>query len=155
METKSNHVRLEWIRVKLGYIGKLVVDSVGMKGGLCLFWDDSIDVNMISYSKFHIDAQVVAEKGASWRFTGMYGQLKSSQRIHSWIFLHRLHGMSTLLWVCAGDFNEILDDSEKKGGSQHRSSMMDAFRCALDDCGLQDLGFSGPEFTWSNKREGL
>jgi hypothetical protein len=27
------------------------------------------------------------------------------------------------------------------------------FKECLDDCGLSDLGFSGPKFTWTNKKE--
>ena len=30
---------------------------------------------------------------------------------------------------------------------------MTAFREALTDCSLIDIGFTGPAFTWSNKRE--
>jgi hypothetical protein len=30
---------------------------------------------------------------------------------------------------------------------------MAAFREALTDCSLLDMGFNGPPFTWSNKRE--
>ncbi|KAK3222225.1 hypothetical protein Dsin_009250 [Dipteronia sinensis] len=52
----------------------------------------------------------------------------------------------------AGDFNEILEDSEKVGGPQKLRSLLEGFRYALDDCNLQDLGFSGPAFTWCNKR---
>ena len=47
VETKTNHVRIEFVRVKLGYSSKLVVDSNGSKGGLCLLWSDSVDVNII------------------------------------------------------------------------------------------------------------
>ncbi|KAK2653118.1 hypothetical protein Ddye_012974 [Dipteronia dyeriana] len=32
---------------------------------------------------------------------------------------------------------------------------METFRVALDDCELQDIGFSGQSFTWCNKREGV
>jgi hypothetical protein len=31
---------------------------------------------------------------------------------------------------------------------------MERFRTCLDDCGLADLGFSGYEYTWNNRREG-
>jgi len=44
--------------------------------------------------------------------------------------------------------------NEKQGGSDKRISGMLAFRNVIDDCGLIDLGFSGPVFTWSNKRKG-
>jgi endonuclease/exonuclease/phosphatase family metal-dependent hydrolase len=30
---------------------------------------------------------------------------------------------------------------------------MEAFRVALEFCGLEDLGFTGPKFTWSNKQD--
>src|SRR5438128_7139455 len=29
---------------------------------------------------------------------------------------------------------------------------MDQFKSCLDDCGLVDLGYSSPSFTWSNKQ---
>ncbi|KAK0599131.1 hypothetical protein LWI29_002648 [Acer saccharum] len=38
------------------------------------------------------------------------------------------------------------------GGNSRSESLMEAFRSTLDFCGLRDLGFSGPKFTWSNRR---
>jgi hypothetical protein len=49
-----------------------------------------------------------------------------------------------------GDFNEILLGHEKKGGLPKPQSCMDNFREALEDCSLDDLGFSGDMFTWRN-----
>ncbi|KAL5831728.1 hypothetical protein ACOSQ4_017082 [Xanthoceras sorbifolium] len=57
-------------------------------------------------------------------------------------------------WLCGGNFNEILEDSEKKGGNPRPRFLIKNFRFALDSCGLSDLGFSGPPFTWFNKRDG-
>lgn len=54
-------------------------------------------------------------------------------------------------WCCAGDFNEILEQAEKDGAGPRRESQMVGFREALEDCGLCDLGFTGPKFTWSNR----
>ncbi|KAA3476668.1 reverse transcriptase [Gossypium australe] len=50
-------------------------------------------------------------------------------------------------WILMGDFNAILDSEDK------RSPSTIGTRCKLfgnfvDSCGLQDLGFSGPKFTW-------
>lgn len=52
--------------------------------------------------------------------------------------------------MCIGDFNRILDQSEKYGGRPYASSLNDAFCSFLNTHGLVDLGFSGSPFTWSN-----
>lgn len=55
-------------------------------------------------------------------------------------------------WICIGDFNEILDNSEKDGGkdggNQRPASLMNDFRDALFDTGLQDIGVHGDWYTW-------
>ncbi|KAK3230421.1 hypothetical protein Dsin_002302 [Dipteronia sinensis] len=153
VEMKVTHSVLETMRVKLGFFGKLVVDCVGRSGGLCLFWTNFLKVDLLSFSRFHIDVQVNSHGGKIWRLTGFYGHPVASERFHSWTLLRRLHGMYSLPWFCVGDFNEILNDSEKVGGQSRSSTLMDNFRSALDDCGLEDLGFLGPPFTWCNKRD--
>ena len=57
-------------------------------------------------------------------------------------------------WVCIGDFNTILQSTEKLSKRLPQHSQMDAFREALDHCQLEDLGFCGYQFTWNNKRPG-
>ncbi|KAK2641420.1 hypothetical protein Ddye_023183 [Dipteronia dyeriana] len=125
METKVYNFVIENIHVKTGYYGKFMVNSVGRSGGLCLLWSSYVDVSLVSYSNFHIDVDIVSHKDIRWRFTGFYG-----------------------------DFNEILMDSEKSGGIQRPQNLMENFRSALNDCGLQDIGFVGSTFTWCNKRDG-
>ncbi|KAL5734451.1 hypothetical protein ACOSP7_032312 [Xanthoceras sorbifolium] len=41
-------------RSELGFSGKLVVNCNGKSGGLCLFWVDSIIVDWLSFSTFHM-----------------------------------------------------------------------------------------------------
>ncbi|KAL5734017.1 hypothetical protein ACOSP7_031878 [Xanthoceras sorbifolium] len=86
---------------------------------------------------------------------GFYGKLVVERDVHSWTLLKRLHGLSSLPWLCGGDWNEILYDSEKLGGGVRAPFLIDNVREAVGYCGLQDLGFFGPEFTWCNKREGV
>ena len=66
--------------------------------------------------------------------------------------LRTLHRQFSLPWCCAGDFNEIVSLSKKKGGRPRPDAQMQAYQEVLDECGFQDLGFSGPEFTWCNNR---
>jgi hypothetical protein len=48
------------------------------------------------------------------------------------------------------DFNEVLMSYEKEGGQPKSQASMDKFREALEDCQLDDLGFSGDMFTSRN-----
>jgi hypothetical protein len=57
-------------------------------------------------------------------------------------------------WLCMGDFNEILNLSEKWGACTQANGQMEAFRRTLEDCFLCDLGFKGIKYTWRNGRAG-
>ncbi|KAK3211530.1 hypothetical protein Dsin_016236, partial [Dipteronia sinensis] len=52
-----------------------------------------------------------------------------------------------------GDFNEVCYDSEKIGGLSKKWSAMADFRESIEESQLEDIGFRGPKFTWSYKRE--
>ena len=65
-----------------------------------------------------------------------------------------LRGESTLPWLCIGDFNEILRPEEQHGPNERDSSQIDAFREAIDICGLADLGYRGLDWTWEKKVAG-
>ncbi|KAL0407262.1 UNVERIFIED_CONTAM: hypothetical protein Slati_4040100 [Sesamum latifolium] len=100
----------------------------------------------------YIDVSAQLEDNQSWwRFTGIYGAPDISQRVDTWRLLTRLHAQSTRDWLCAGDFNEILDRSEKSGGPPRLNWQMRNFRTALTECGLSDIGFTGSPFTWINR----
>ncbi|KAK3195440.1 hypothetical protein Dsin_026750 [Dipteronia sinensis] len=116
METKADKNLMESIHTRLGFNGKLVVECEGSCGGLCMYWTNLVDVNLFSFSRYHVDVKVLSHSGFTWRFTGFYGHPEVSQRHHAWTLLRRLHSRSDLPWLCAGDFNEILEDSEKQGG---------------------------------------
>ena len=56
-------------------------------------------------------------------------------------------------WVIARDFDEALSNEDKYGGRAVSNSRSLEFKECLDSCNMIDLGFSGPRFTWTNKRE--
>lgn len=63
-------------------------------------------------------------------------------------------GKLLLLWLVVGDFNEIVNDTEKLGKNlQNADKMRDSREC-LEGCELDDFGFVGHSFTWTNKRAG-
>jgi endonuclease/exonuclease/phosphatase family metal-dependent hydrolase len=110
-------------------------------------------LEIFNYSRRHINA-VVKDMGGQpiWKMTGFYGHPDSSKRDESWATLRHLKLCGPIPWLCAGDFNEIVDQSEKEGYAVRREAQMVRFREALEECQLGDLGFVGPFFTWSNRR---
>lgn len=52
------------------------------------------------------------------------------------------------------DLNDIIVGSGKKGGNLRSHDQLMMGRDTIEECGLQDLGFVGYPFTWSNGREG-
>ena len=154
VETKVKQNRMEKIKFSLGFSNGLIVPSRGRSGGLALLWSTEVNLEIKSYSQYHIDAIVTEQdNNFTWRFTGFYGHPESNLRKDSWKLLSYLNSQFSLPWFCCGDFNEILYVSEKSGGPQRTQHQMDGFREVVNLCGFHDLGFSGPQYTWCNMRE--
>lgn len=66
--------------------------------------------------------------------------------------LTRLEQVFDKLWVCIGDFNEVLSINEKEGRADRSSRLIANFQQCLDSNGLKDLGFTGSWFTWAVDR---
>ena len=104
----------------------------------------------MSYSSGHIDAIVSEEQGMKkWRFTGFYGHLETSKRGESWTMLEDLSRWSNLLWVCMGDFNEIMHAKEKVGGGIRPEGQMRCFIEIINRCRLRDMRYVGSNYTSS------
>jgi hypothetical protein len=155
METKLGKNKMELIRIKMGFSNLFVVDSVGRSGGLALLWDDDTELEIQNYSRRHINAVLSPTDGvAPWKFTGFYGHPDVQKRHEAWGLLRHLASLEPVAWLCAGDFNEIVDISEKFGGAGRAAGQMNNFSETLAYCNLMDLGNRGHFFTWNNGQEG-
>lgn len=45
MKTKSNHKRMDEVRNMLDFKGCFMVDCVDRSGGLCLLWNDEMEIS--------------------------------------------------------------------------------------------------------------
>nr|POF17280.1 hypothetical protein CFP56_18392 [Quercus suber] len=111
-----------------------------------------MDIDVDSTSLNHIDVIINKGKEDAWRFTGIYGHLESSRKNETWEMIRGLSRKFSLLWLCAGDFNEILKSHKKMGGAPRRESEMRAFRNMVDECELVNLWYTGLKFTWKGTR---
>ena len=65
---------MEKIKFSLGFSNGLIVPSRGRNGGLALLWSTEVNLEIKSYSQYHIDAIVTEQdNNFTWRFTGFYG----------------------------------------------------------------------------------
>jgi hypothetical protein len=80
METKCSRVRVEVVRVKLGFTRAFMVDLVGRNGGLALLWKDDSEVEIQNFSRRHINAIVTQEGLEQWKLIGFYGHPEWAKR---------------------------------------------------------------------------
>ena len=150
---KGGHVaNLRW---RLGLKYCITVDSMGTGGGLALFWHESVEVSLIEKHQRYIDVHVKENPEAvRTRITFVYGEPRTDQRHIMWELLRRLHGRSSEPWLAIGDFNEAMWGFEHFSACPRPERQLVAFRDALSDCGLSDLGFSGLPYTYNNWHNG-
>lgn len=144
---------------QLHFKGCIPVDCEGFrfsrKGGLCVMWSESVDLELISFSNNHISLKVDEGNGARmWLFSGIYGWPEINKREKTLSLMRNIKPNGGEPWLCTGDFNTIMWATEKKGGNPKNWLEMNNFRNTIAICNMSDLGFSGNRFTWSNGRGG-
>ncbi|CAN1249350.1 hypothetical protein LINPERPRIM_LOCUS7118 [Linum perenne] len=51
-------------------------------------------------------------------------------------------------WLLSGDFNAMLKQEDKRGGTRFSLSQNQPFIDCCNVCGLSETSFCGPKFTW-------
>lgn len=83
--------------------------------------------------------------------TVVYGFNTIEERHSLWEFLLYQASMISEAWCVMGDFNSILYQKDRIGGTQIKQYEIDDFATCLENCDLQELPFNGPYYTWTNK----
>lgn len=117
---------------------------------------ESVDIQILSMDNHRIDGTVGEDNGVLWRLTGVYGWFETNQKCRTWEMINWLGRDNRLPWLLGGDFNKILQESEKRGGVSCDFNNICDFRDCLDQNSLKELDFVGSPFTWrKNKTTGL
>ena len=154
IEPRISEDRAQTVIDSLPYTHSHRVDPTGYSGGIWLLWNESPSfmVEIITRSEHSIHPLVkVHSSSASFLFTAIYAPPQFYKRKFFWDYLQNLAPNISLPWVLMGDFNDMTSNDEKLGGLLVNRSRISAFRNCIDNCGLIDLGFHGPCFTWTNK----
>jgi hypothetical protein len=127
---------------------------LGRSGGLGIFWNNEIKIELLPYSQYHIDAVVTTSDSVPWRLTCVYGEAQGNERHKTWDMLKFIKASNPLPWLCIGDFNEVLLREEHMGVNVRSNTQIKAFRETVDVCELMDLGFIGLPWTFEKKVAG-
>ncbi|XP_057419026.1 uncharacterized protein LOC130713258 [Lotus japonicus] len=137
----------------LEFQGVHVEDAIGFSGGIWILWDTSIlDIHVLrSHRQFvHTKVRIIGTSQAAF-VTFVYGSPQASLRAELWEALPSLLPNHDAPWMVLGDFNAYLEASDKAGGGALNLPSMQRFQSCLTACGLFDMGFKGPPFTWEGR----
>ncbi|KAF7832197.1 reverse transcriptase [Senna tora] len=153
-ETRVGSARADNILSNLGFSGFYKVDPMGYAGGLWVLWDArevKLTIQGNTFQEIHALLEVGNHQPMLICF--IYASPILEKRKLVWINLEEIASVNTLPWLVCGDFNEVLSQEEKWGGNPALMSRIRDFRNCLNNCGLDDLGFVGQNYTWFNKRD--
>ncbi|XP_050241299.1 uncharacterized protein LOC126690218 [Quercus robur] len=155
LETRVGGDRAKGIIDRLPFDGSVHTDTIGYTGGFWMLWDsERVDVNPLANTEQEIHAIVkVRNANSSWLFTAVYASPRTDERHILWNNLIKTAELHDLPWVVVGDFNEPLSGEDKFGGRAVSVSRLLLFKKCLDKCNMIDIGFSGPRFTWTNRKD--
>uniref|UniRef100_A0A803M5J3 Endonuclease/exonuclease/phosphatase domain-containing protein n=1 Tax=Chenopodium quinoa TaxID=63459 RepID=A0A803M5J3_CHEQI len=122
------------------------VDSMGLRGGLCVFWFAPVVVEPLLVSPHVILCQVV-ENLVIKHVLCLYGAPQVSDRMTMWSEISDILASYPNV-VIVGDFNQVEYLSDKAGGNLDIPGRHDFIQWKLDN-GLLDIPFSGLSFTWT------
>lgn len=157
METKNKQSLLEKIRRRLHFSYLCYVDPMGISGGLALWWNDEVDLQVRAKSQnlFRCVLTITgAAAAAAWLVTFVYAPPSWNDRKIFWNTLQNLVETNGYPWLCLGDFNEIGWSWEKQGSRGGNRVQMQFFQNFVENCELTDLKFKGAPYTWTNNQGG-
>jgi len=103
--------------------------------------------------RFSVSVLLQASDGSEpWCLTSVYGLQPDADKVEFLAELRSIRSSISHPWMIAGDFNLILDATDKNNLNLNRRNM-GRFRRFVDEMELKDVPLHGRYFTWSNERE--
>jgi hypothetical protein len=135
-QKQGNNLIVSNIKCRLGMNACFTIDGHGKGGGLALYFNDSIKIDVLFYGLRHIDTLIWdGSHHIGWRETFIYGEPNTQNRHVMWELLRRIKPRS---------------QAPRSARKRPERQMLD-FRELLSHCGVHDLGFRGKPWTYDNK----
>ncbi|KAG2330884.1 hypothetical protein Bca52824_002064 [Brassica carinata] len=142
---------IEGVLMKIGFHDLRTVEPKGKSGGLAVMWKHTCKIEVCQANRRLMDLKV-SWKDKSFFMTGVYGDPVKGRRSAVWERLTRIGVFRKDPWFVTGDFNEIIDQSEKRGGAERSEEEGAEFRQMLSNCGLWEIQHRGYKLSWCGVR---
>ena len=123
----------------------------GLSGGLALSWKASVQLDVL-YSSPNIIDTCITSNNKIFFVSYVYGAPRKEERAEFWNKLSELGAQRKEAWLITGDFNDLLNNSEKVGGPIRWEGSFLAFRSFVTQHGIWDLQHSGNSLSWRGVR---
>jgi len=115
--------------------------------------DQDFTLSLVNVGRFSVSVLLQASDGSEpWCLTSVYGPQPDADKVEFLAELRSIRSSISHQWMIAGDFNLILDATDKNNLNLKRRNM-GRFRRFVDEMELKDVPLHGRYFTWSNERE--
>lgn len=149
LETRCSGTVASKVIKKWGFKHFILEEARGLAGGIWILWDDDdVKLQVLMQTTQLIHCRVSGLGGRPWAFSAIYASPREAERKCLWDDLFQLSVATSEPWLLAGDFNDIKDASEQRGGTQPSPRRCRNFLDNINKCSLIDLGADGPKYTW-------
>lgn len=123
--------------------------AANLNGQILYFWNSQCDPIIVANDEQQITLHIkesMHDKG--FYVTAVYAKCTTVDKKDLWSSIDNINMIIDGSWCVGGDFNVIMDPDERLGGRPQRAHMSFDFVTIMETCGLDDIGFTGPKFTW-------
>ena len=142
---------MESLVESLGFTNLKTVEPIGIGGGLAVFWKEACRVEVLQAHRRVIDMKIHWQDKIFF-LSCIYGEPVKGKRNEVWERLTRIGTKRKGPWIMTGDFNEMIDPSEKLGGAARDIDEGKEFRQMLHANGLWNIKHFGYQFSWAGTR---
>lgn len=154
MEVKQQSKCMVYMKKELGYDDMTTVEPIGLSGGLAVMWKKNFKVDILSRDKRIIDLKV--QMGSMvFSISCVYGDPARNRRNRVSERLTDIGLVQNEPWLLVGDFNELMNNEEKLGGSSRHESTFWDFRHMAENCKIKELRSVGNQLSWAGKRDNV
>lgn len=129
------------------------VPSSGRSGGIISIWEKKSFHRSNSFSGLGFLGMTGTWKnGHSCNFINIYSPCDFEGKVNLWnSVIDEIQSRGGDSWCILGDFNAVLDPSERKGNTLTTNREIQEFNRFIENAGVHDLPLLGRKYTWSNR----